>query len=116
MSEIIDSPVVRTVVAAGGVTTALVAIAVFMRRGWLWLAEVVQMQLAAGRIIHAELTRNGGSTLLDKVSRIPAIEAKLDSNIEDAERQFKTLGNETHEIKTSLQDINRRVLAVEERE
>jgi len=85
---------VGTIIAAGALIGAITAAIIFVRRAWGAVVDVVQMQLAAGRIINAELVTNGGGTLLDKVNRIPAIETTIRLNIERNEAQAVRLEHE----------------------
>ena len=67
----------QTLIAIGAGATALTAIGIAIRRGWVALSSFVRRVDASSRIINAEMVGNGGGTLLDKVNRIPAIESQV---------------------------------------
>lgn len=73
----INNPVVRTVVVAGSLCGALTAIGIAVRRAWRASAEFFRLQHAAGQLISAQLTRNHGESLLDRVNEIPAIRTEV---------------------------------------
>lgn len=105
-----------TLLAAAAVIAALVGIV--KGGGYLWkrVVATVTMQTAAGRIIHAEIVKNGGSTMLDKVAMIPALKDALDQHIVEADAQWRTLGIENKEIKDMVQSIIKRLPPPESKE
>ncbi len=88
---IINSPGVRAIVGAGVLVGAVTAIGVFARRAWLALRELVQVQLAAGRIINAEMVRNGGSSMLDMVRASALAVKQIAPNHEEAIQHWAEL-------------------------
>lgn len=69
---------IATLMLAAAVIGAIVGIAAGVRKLYRGIAEGVRYQAAAAAIIHEQLRENGGSTLLDKVNRIPAIERSIE--------------------------------------
>jgi hypothetical protein len=84
-------PIVDYPVAVAAVISAVVAIFVGLRKIYRGCAEVFRVQASASKIINAELTPNGGGSLLDKVARIPQIEERLLQNHIQAEDHWTTL-------------------------
>lgn len=70
--------VMDTILVAGAVATALGAMLMFAVRAYRGVRDFMVSANAASKLINAELTRNGGGSLLDKVNKIEPyhIEAK----------------------------------------
>lgn len=62
--------IARTVILLGGVLTALTAIGIFTRRAWRKLTYVFERIEATGEVADAQLRKNGGSSLVDKVDQV----------------------------------------------
>ena len=80
---------VAAIILASMVVGSVVGIGAGVRKIYRAVVGAIRMQLAAAQIIHAQLTENGGSTLLDKVNRIPAIEkhiGEIEKRLEKVER------------------------------
>lgn len=83
--------IARWVILGGGVLGASLTAATFTRRGFRWLRrlvatvrQLVQRFEAVADLAEAQLSPNGGSSLLDKVNRI-------ESNHQSAERHWERL-------------------------
>lgn len=88
----------QAVIVTGGVAGALTACWILARRAYRAVREAISMQVAAGRIINAELTRNGGGSLLDKVNRI-------EGNHQQAQRHWEALEESQRTIVKRLEKI-----------
>lgn len=98
--------IARWVILGGGVLGAFATATAFTRRGFRWLRrmiattrQLVQRFEAVADLAEAQLSPNGGSSLLDKVNRI-------EGNHQAAEKHWQRLG-------TSLDGLNRRVEKLE---
>lgn len=60
----------ETLIVAGAVAGALVAIGIALRKAFISARNFFALQTAAARLVNAEMTVNDGGSLLDKVNRI----------------------------------------------
>lgn len=68
-----------------------------------------------GQLLEAQLTPNGGGSLVDKVNKIPHLQTTIDRNHEEAMTQWKTLHLADEEISRQLARGDERFRAIEKR-
>ena len=78
------------IVGASVLIGAVVGIGAGGRKCWRAISEVVKLQNVAARLIAAEMTTNGGGSLLDKVNRIAANHASSEAHYEALEEMIVT--------------------------
>lgn len=85
----------------GGVAF-FVAIAVFYRR---FIAPSLRRLEAMSVIISAQMTANGGGSLVDKVARIPHIEQAVENNHQSAEQHWRHLAEGIEKLTKRVEKV-----------
>src|SRR5512139_2511288 len=80
-----------------------------IRRLWRWGTYLARRLEALADLAEAELTANGGGSMLDKVNRIPALDRRLDEHIVDTGTNFKAVQMQIVDLSNTVASMDARL-------